>query len=82
MRGQDLQLIHELDLGNLRLQPSSPVLGMYMLPIIPMVGAILKDAALRKYVVEIILLIYLIRSGGSIHSPRDKSKVVESEKFY
>lgn len=48
MRRPDLQLIQELDLGNQRLFAASPVLGLYTLPTIPTVGAVLKDTGLKE----------------------------------
>ena len=48
MRGCDCQLTHKLDLGNQRLLPSSPIVGMYILSTVLMVGAVFKDAVLRE----------------------------------
>lgn len=50
----------ELDPCNGGLLPLIPALGMYVLPIVPTVGATPKDAALREQcVVELIGMTYL-----------------------
>lgn len=47
-RGRDHWLTLKLDSDNWRLLTPSPVLGMDILPSIPAVGAVFKDAALRE----------------------------------
>ena len=62
LRGHVCHLIHELDLVNLRLLTPCPVLGMYVLPSGPTVGALFKDAALRgQCIVETICMVHTAR---------------------
>lgn len=47
-RGRDQRVTRGLDLANGRLLNLSSVLGMFVLPAVPAVGAIFKDEALRE----------------------------------
>lgn len=60
MRGHDCQLTCKLDLGNWKLLTPSPILGLYILPTVPKVGAIFKDVSLREQcVIETIWMAYM-----------------------
>lgn len=48
-RGCDYWLTLQLDLGNWKLLTTFPVPEMYVLPAIPILGAVLKDMALRAH---------------------------------
>lgn len=47
-RGHDQWLTHQLDPGNQGLFPPSLGLGMYILPSVPTVGDVFRDAAFRE----------------------------------
>ena len=67
MRECDHQLTHKLDLSNQRLLTPFLFLGMYILPTVPTVGAIFKNAALRdQCAVETIWMVGVIEPSWGL----------------
>ena len=60
-RERDFHLTHKLHLDNQRLTPPSRVLGIYVLPTIPIARAVFKDTALREQL--LVETIWILNAG-------------------
>ena len=68
LRGTDHWFTHKLDPGSWMLLTPSLVLGMYVLPTVPTVGAGFRDTALREQcAVETIWTVHVTESSSGLY---------------